>query len=89
MVEPNEVAKIYAVLALLVTTTGMVSTVMYKGLYGRTLDTYPSAFLLLSASFYFLSAVISLFLYTQRHRLYDVKAKIVPIDETEKDSTKL
>ncbi len=71
MVEPDEVGKIYAVLSLLVTATAMGASAIYRILYDATLDSFPSAYLLLSAGLYFTSGVISLALFTQRRNLYD------------------
>ncbi len=57
MVEPEEVPKVYGFLNVLVALVGLGSTFLYRFLYDSTLRTYPSAFLLLSASIMILSGV--------------------------------
>ena len=89
MVEPEEVGKIYAILSLLITATGMVATLLYRLLYDATLDIFPSAFLLLSAVLYFCSAIISLFLFTQRSRLEDESSQSQKNMNEKQESTKL
>ena len=44
----------------------MLSTIAYRGIYAATLDVFPSAFLLFSASMTMVTGFISFYLYTKR-----------------------
>ena len=62
----GELGKIYASVGLLTTVVGMLSTMAYRGIYGATLDVFPSAFLLFSAAITMTTGFISFYLYTKR-----------------------
>ena len=47
----------------------MLSSMAYRGIYGATLDEFPSAFLLFSASLTMSTGFISFYLYTKRANL--------------------
>ena len=47
----------------------MLSTMAYRGIYGATLDEFPSAFLLFSASLTMTTGFISFYLYTKKTNL--------------------
>ena len=53
-------------MGLLTTVIGMLSTIAYRGIYAATLDVFPSAFLLFSASMTMTTGFISFYLYTKR-----------------------
>ncbi len=53
----------------------------YRTLYSDTLETFPSAYMLLTASLMLVAAYSNFYLYTQRHRL---KAKSDPVPEEDK-----
>ena len=53
-------------MGLLTTVVGMLSTMAYRGIYGATLDVFPSAFLLFSAAITMTTGFISFYLYTKR-----------------------
>ena len=56
-------------MGLLTTVVGMLSTMAYRGIYGATLDVFPSAFLLFSATLTMTTGFISFYLYTKRGNL--------------------
>ena len=53
-------------MGLLTTVIGMLGTIAYRGIYAATLDVFPSAFLLFSASMTMATGFISFYLYTKR-----------------------
>ena len=53
-------------MGLLTTVIGMLSAIAYRGIYAATLDVFPSAFLLFSASIEMATGFISFYLYMKR-----------------------
>ena len=66
---PDEQGKVFSALALLAAFVPLISSPAFTTLYNSTLDTFPGAFLLLSASAYFLAVVIILFIWSQRDNM--------------------
>ncbi len=69
MVGPEEVPKMYGILNVIVGVIGLVGIPVYRGLYDATLETFPGAFLILSASINTAACFIYMCLYTQKRHI--------------------
>ena len=49
--------------------TNMSTTVVYRQLYKRSLDSFPGAYMLLAAMFCIVALGMNFYLYTQRNRM--------------------
>ena len=66
---PDETGKIYSALAFLAALAPLVSNPSFRFLYDATIDTFPSAFLLLEAAVVTLLVYLNFFVYTQRGKM--------------------
>ena len=79
MVNDDEVPKMYGFLNVITNTASLVGIPLYRGVYDATLETFPGAFLMLSASLLTCAAFIYFVLVTQR-------GEIDKINQTKKDT---
>ena len=64
--EPDEVGKIYSIQSIVISISFMVSNPLVRGLYNKTLETFPGAYLLLNASLLVLSGFGNFFIYSKK-----------------------
>jgi hypothetical protein len=81
MVDKEEIGKIFAVVSLIQTLTGIFGVIAYRKLYEYTLETFSSSFMLLSSALFGLAGIIGLYLISQRKHLKrnEEPEKIVPM----------
>ena len=71
-VEPEETGKMFSVLAIFCALMPLLANSAFRPLYSWTLPIFPGAILIMAASLLTISALLNLYLYTQRHRMvYD------------------
>ena len=66
MVNDDEVPKMYGFLNVITNTVSLIGIPLYRGIYDATLETFPGAFLMLSAGLLTFAALIYFILVTQR-----------------------
>ena len=76
MIGPEEVPKMYGFINVLTSVIGLMTIPLYRGLYDTTLETFPGAFLLLSASISLLSAFAYLFLFMKKGNMDAAAAEL-------------
>ena len=64
--EPDEVGKIYSIQSIVISISFMASNPLVRGLYNKTLETFPGAYLLLNASLLVLSGFGNFFIYSKK-----------------------
>ena len=69
MVDDDELPKMYGILNLITNAIGLVGIPLYRGIYDATLETFPGAFLMLSASLMTCAAMLYFVLITQRSKI--------------------
>ena len=69
MVDDDELPKMYGILNLITNAIGLVGIPLYRGIYDATLETFPGAFLMLSASLMTCAAMLYFVLITQRRKI--------------------
>ena len=69
MVDDDEVPKMYGFLNVITNTASLVGIPLYRGIYDATLETFPGAFLMLSASLLTCAAFVYFVLVTQRAKI--------------------
>ena len=84
-VGPDEIGKIYSALAFLAGLAPLVSNPSFRYLYDATLDTFPSAFLLLEAAVVTLLVYLNFYVFTQRRKML-VDRKGNSIDHGSRDA---
>ena len=72
MVNDDEVPKMYGFLSVINNTANLVGIPLYRGVYDATLNTFPGAFLMLSASLLTCAAFIYFILVTQRGKIDNI-----------------
>ena len=72
MVNDDEVPKMYGFLSVITNTASLVGIPLYRGVYDATLNTFPGAFLMLSASLLTCAAFIYFILVTQRGKIDNI-----------------
>ncbi len=66
---PYQVGTVFTVIALFAATVPLASNPAFRELYDATIETYPSAFLLLGAAIGLALAAANFFVFTQRRKL--------------------
>ena len=69
-VEEQENGKVFSALALLFQFIPLLANPAFRKLYNATLETFPGAEIVMSACAFYITVLISLYLYTQRDRIY-------------------
>ena len=90
MVNDDEVPKMYGFLNVITNTVSLIGIPLYRGIYDATLETFPGAFLMLSAGLLTFAALIYFILVTQRGHIdkihkgenLDTQQKILEGEET-------
>ena len=77
--------QIFTVVALQQSVGSLVATTFFKKLYNATVDTFPIAFLVYSASVYVIPLVFNLILFCYRHDLTDEEEQEGSITEQKND----
>ena len=68
-VNSNEIGKMFSFYAILGSVVPFIANPAYRQLYNLTLDTFPSAILLLTASVFLLTIVLNIVMYWQKWRI--------------------
>ena len=69
-VEEQENGKVFSALALLFQFIPLLANPAFRKLYNTTLESFPGAEIVMSACAFYITVLISLYLYTQRDRIY-------------------
>ena len=69
MADDDELPKMYGFLNIITNAIGLVGIPLYRGIYAATLETFPGAFLMLSASLMTCAAMLYFVLITQRRKI--------------------
>ena len=69
MIDDDEVPKMYGFLNLINNIASLVGIPLYRGLYNATLETFPGAFLMLSAGLLTFPALIYFVFITQKEKI--------------------
>ena len=70
-VEEQENGKVFSALALLFQFIPLLANPAFRKLYNATLESFPGAEIVMSACAFYITVLISLYLYTQRDRIYN------------------
>ena len=70
-VEADEVGKVFSAMALIAAVTPMIVTSKIKKVYNATLEIFPSAYLIMAASFYLLAVALNYTLFVGRQEIDD------------------
>jgi hypothetical protein len=73
-VSKGETARLYASVGLIYAIENFLAILVYRYVYDVSLETFPSAYLLLSSAIFSLAGITSFILYTQK-RFFDRKEK--------------
>ena len=77
-VEPEETGKMFSVLAIFCALMPLLANSTFRPLYSWTLPIFPGAILIMAGSLLTISALLNLYLYTQRHRMvYDTSQQLI------------
>ena len=81
-IDESEVQSVFSAIAFLSGLMPIASNPAFRQLYDRTLDTFPGAFLIMSAAIGLVLAVANFYLYTHRgNMLVDRKGELVKNDD--------
>ncbi len=82
--DEDEVGKIFSVIAFLAALMPILGNPMYRALYNATIDTFPSAYFLFSASIVSVICFACFFVYTRRREmLFDRRGARINVREEE------
>ena len=70
-VEEQDVGKVFSALSLIFQFIPLLSNPAFRQLYNATLESFPGAEIVMSACAFYITGLISLYLYTQRDRIYN------------------
>ena len=90
MVNDDEVPKMYGFLNVITNTVSLIGIPLYRGIYDATLETFPGAFLMLSAGLLTFAALIYFVLVLHRgkiDKIHETKKKTMEGEETAKHNS--
>ena len=85
-VEPEETGKMFSVLAIFCALMPLLANSAFRPLYSWTLPIFPGAIFIMAASLLAISALLNIYLYTQRHRMVYDSQQLIDIDRNQSEN---
>ena len=63
----------------------LLSNPAFRQLYNKTLESFPGAEIVMSACAFYITGLISLYLYTQRDRIYNIRRDLENLKDGQLD----